>query len=85
MIWSLMCPRFENLRGDLFVIDCASVGVWIMRCGNVEDFRRNYTQHFQKKWNCWVYYIPHTHMIQIALSDEFDLDSSEQMILIHIV
>jgi len=56
-----------------------------MRCGNLEDFRRNYTQHFQKKWNCWVYYIPHTHMIQIALSDEFDLDSSEQMILSHIV
>jgi hypothetical protein len=85
MIWSLMCPRFENLRGDLFVIDCASVGVWIMRCGNLEDFRRNYTQHFQKKWNCWVYYISRTQMIQIALSDEFDLDSSEQMILIHIV
>jgi hypothetical protein len=56
-----------------------------MRCGNVEDFRRNYTQHFHKIWNCWVYYIRHTRMIQIALSDELVLDSTEQMFLSHIV
>ena len=72
--------KFENLRGTLFVIDCTSVGVGIMRCDNVEDFRRTYKTHYHQKWKCWVHYIPHTDMIQIALSKELDIDSSEQLI-----
>jgi len=62
--------KFDGISGDLFIVDCTSAGVWIMRCekSKMEAFRSKYQlcDHPNRKKGK-VYYIPHAHMMQIAV------------------